>query len=56
MTNKRITGPKRPGFARPMTQRERDYYDSYEADIAAPARRLQAKKKNTKNIDIWDKA
>jgi hypothetical protein len=50
MPNRRITGPKRKGFARPMTQRERDFWDSYEADIVQPVRELQAKKKKKKNI------
>ena len=56
MTKKRIKGPKKTGVARPMTQQEREYHESYDADIVQPARRLQVKKKNTKNINIWDKA
>ena len=32
-----------------MTQREREYWDSYEADIVQPVRALQAKKKKKKS-------
>ena len=58
MPKKRIKGPKKTGVARPMTQQEREYHESYDADIVQPARRLQVnlKKKNTRNINIWDKA
>ncbi len=45
MADKRIKTKKRPGFARPMTQREIDWIRSYEADIVTPVRQLQAKRK-----------
>ena len=51
MPNKRIKGPVRTNVVKPPTQRTLDWKREMYF-----IRSGQAKKKNTKNIDIWDKA
>ncbi len=60
MPAKRIVGPKRKGYARPMTQRERDYWEELRNDPMSLHNlgQLQAKgkKSRTKKINPFGKA